>query len=218
MRLTKDKQFWVPDNDIYNKWGAKYEIRQFKKIIKFLLNKRTAIDCGGHVGIWSKRLSPIFENVIAFEPVPRHIECHKKNCTESNITLNEYALSNKESLVDMKVYTGINTGKSTLEYKSDLVKNNSQIIQIQTKTLDSFNLSKVDFIKIDVEKHEVSLLEGATKTIENNNPIIFIEDHNYFYSRRKQNGINLLIKMGYEIIDYIGSYNYILKPSKQDVL
>jgi len=210
MRLTKDKQFWVPDNDIYNKWGAKYEIRQFKKIIKFLLNKRTAIDCGGHVGIWSKRLSPIFENVIAFEPVPRHIECHKKNCTESNITLNEYALSNKESIVDMKVYTGINTGKSTLEYKSDLVKNNSQIIQIQTKTLDSFNLSKVDFIKIDAENHESQVIAGAMQTILRWKPVLFVEilDHN---DRRIH---DLLEPIGYRCVrkherNYIWRYDEI---------
>jgi len=181
--------------------------------MKYISNRKVALDCGGHVGIWTKRLSYLFDTVIAFEPIPKHIECHKKNCSSwDNVTLNECALSNKETTMDMKMGTGRNTGRSTLEYKSNLVKGDNEIIQIQTKTLDSFNIPKVDFMKIDVEKHEVSLIQGAKETINRCDPIIFIEDHNYFY-KKGATGIDWLMMMGYEILDYVGSYNYILKQS-----
>ena len=212
MHLTRDKKIWVPDNDNYVRWGANYEQKQFDSAMKYISNRKVALDCGGHVGIWTKRLSYLFDTVIAFEPIPKHIECHKKNCTESNITLNECALSDKETKMDMKVGTGRNTGRSTLEYKSNLVKGDNEIIQIQTKTLDSFNIPHVDFMKIDVEKHEVKLIQGAKETIKRCNPIIFIEDHNYFY-KKGATGIDWLMSMGYEILDYVGSYNYILKQS-----
>ena len=210
MHLTKDKKIWIPDNDNYTRWGANYEQKQFHDAMKHIFERGVALDCGAHVGIWSKRLSYLFDTVIAFEPIPKHIECHKKNCTKSNITLNECALSDKETTMDMKVGTGRNTGRSTLEYKSNLVKGNNEIIQIQTKTLDSFNIPKVDFMKIDVEKHEVNLLDGGIQTIKRCNPIIFIEDHNYFY-KKSATGIDRLLSLGYEVLDYVGSYNYILK-------
>ena len=211
MHLTKDKKIWIPDNDNYTRWGANYEQKQFHGTVKHIFERGVALDCGAHVGIWSKRLSYLFDTVIAFEPIPKHIECHKKNCTESNITLNECALSNKETTMDMKMGTGRNTGRSTLEYKSNLVKGDNVIIQIQTKTLDSFKLPKVDFMKIDVEKHEVKLLNGAIETLMRCKPIIFIEDHNHFYGK-VPNGVELLYSLGYEAIGYLGSYNYLLKP------
>ena len=211
MHLTKDKKIWIPDNDNYTRWGANYEQKQFHDTMKHIFERGVALDCGAHVGIWSKRLSYLFDTVIAFEPIPKHIECHKKNCTESNITLNECALSNKETTMDMKMGTGRNTGRSTLEYKSNLVKGDNVIIQIQTKTLDSFKLPKVDFMKIDVEKHEVKLLNGAIETLMRCKPIIFIEDHNHFYGK-VPNGVELLYSLGYEAIGYLGSYNYLLKP------
>ena len=211
MHLTKDKKFLVPDKDYYSRWGANYEQKQFKDTMKHISERGVALDCGGHVGIWSKRLSYLFDTVIAFEPIPKHIECYKKNCTESNITLNECALSDEETIMDMKMGTGRNTGRSTLEYKSNLVKGDNEIIQIQTKTLDSFKLPKVDFMKIDVEMHEVKLLNGAIETIMRCKPIIFIEDHKHFYGK-VPNGVELLYSLGYEAIGYLGSYNYLLKP------
>ena len=213
MHLTKDNKIWVPDNEHYSRWGANYEKKHYNSAMKYVTNRGVALDCGAHVGIWTKRLSFLFNTVIAFEPIPKHIECHKKNCSSwDNVTLNECALSNKETTMDMKMGTGRNTGRSTLEYKSNLVKGDNEIIQIQTKTLDSFNIPKVDFMKIDVEKHEVSLIEGAKETINRCDPIIFIEDHNYFY-KKGATGIDWLMSMRYEILDYVGSYNYILKQS-----
>ena len=211
MHLTKDKKIWIPDNDNYTRWGANYEQKQFKDTMKHIFERGVALDCGAHVGIWSKRLSYLFDTVIAFEPIPKHIECHKENCTESNITLNECALSDEETTMDMKMGTGRNTGRSTLEYKSNLVKGDNEIIQIQTKTLDSFKLPKVDFMKIDVEMHEVKLLNGAIETLVRCKPIIFIEDHNHFYGK-VPNGVELLYSLGYEAIGYLGAYNYLLKP------
>ena len=213
MHLTKDNKIWVPDNEHYSRWGANYEKKHYNSAMKYVTNRGVALDGGAHVGIWTKRLSFLFNTVIAFEPIPKHIECHKKNCSSwDNVTLNECALSNKETTMDMKMGTGRNTGRSTLEYKSNLVKGDNEIIQIQTKTLDSFNIPKVDFMKIDVEKHEVSLIQGAKETINRCDPIIFIEDHNYFY-KKGATGIDWLMSMGYEILDYVGSYNYILQQS-----
>ena len=43
------------------------------------------------------------------------------------------------------------------------------------RTLDSFNLSNISFIKIDVEGYELNLLKGAYETIKRDKPVIFIE-------------------------------------------
>jgi FkbM family methyltransferase len=46
---------------------------------------------------------------------------------------------------------------------------------VLTKTLDSLNLEKLKFIKMDIQGCELFALQGGVKTIENLRPIIFIE-------------------------------------------
>ena len=43
------------------------------------------------------------------------------------------------------------------------------------KTMDSYQLEQIDFIKIDVDGYEDLLLQGAKETIANNSPVINIE-------------------------------------------
>ncbi len=42
-------------------------------------------------------------------------------------------------------------------------------------TLDSFDLTNVDFIKIDTEGYEYFVLKGAEKTIKRDHPVIVVE-------------------------------------------
>jgi len=68
---------------------------------------------------------------------------------------------------------------------------------IECRTLDSFNLTNVDYIKIDVDGFEVPVLQGAQETIRKNNPVINIE-----MKERKRPHIvgkcrKILINLGY---------------------
>lgn len=46
---------------------------------------------------------------------------------------------------------------------------------VQSISLDSLNLSRIDLIKLDVEGMEVSVLNGAHETILQNKPVLLIE-------------------------------------------
>ena len=100
-----------------------------------------------------------------------------------------------------------NSGTSSLEYKPNLLKTSIEI-EIATRTLDSFKLPRVDFMKIDVEGHEVPLLEGAIDTIAEYSPIIFIEIHDN--NRKKSvNAYDWLIERGYKEVIAMSSSNYL---------
>src|SRR5690606_11484237 len=47
--------------------------------------------------------------------------------------------------------------------------------EVRVSTLDSLELSRVDFIKVDIEGMERELLQGALKTIHKHFPVIFLE-------------------------------------------
>jgi hypothetical protein len=46
---------------------------------------------------------------------------------------------------------------------------------VEVRTLDSFNLPDIGFLKIDAEGHELAVLHGARETITTNRPIVFVE-------------------------------------------
>ena len=48
-------------------------------------------------------------------------------------------------------------------------------VSVELRTLDSYHLPDLGFLKIDVEGHEENLLSGPTETISSHRPVIFIE-------------------------------------------
>ena len=153
-----------------------------------------ALDIGAHVGIWSMRLAERFKKLIAFEPVPKHQECWKQNMLmytdprnypEKTITLETVALGHENGTAPMKVPNTTNTGMASLVYEVFNQRTGARWvqpewetfpeIQVETKTLDSYEFDVLDFIKIDVEWFELRVLQGAENTIRKHKPIMYIE-------------------------------------------
>ena len=206
--MREQKGILIPEQDKSKFWGVNYEIREYNKIKP---RGYRAIDIGAHVGIWTRRLANDFDKVIAFEPMPKHIECHKNNCVGlENVTLNEIALSNVN---EQKVMTtkDNNSGMSTLMIpKWKLPKT---IVIVETRTLDSYNLSKIDFIKIDVEGWEEQVLKGGMDTILKYRPRMYIE----IWPKQYEKISDILWReMGYTLQE-IGKENYLCEPGPRAV-
>ncbi len=208
VRLTKDKKIWVPDGDDCHLYGANYERQGFNLAMGWVPVKQVAVDAGAHVGIWSKRLANMFDHVVCFEPVSRQIECHRANCQSANIILHEVALGATNEILPMKVTIGSNTGRSTFT-TTRFNPERHEMWDIQVKPLDDFNITRIDFMKIDVERHEDELMKGALKTIERCRPVIYME----VFKPEKSHAINLLKDLGYEK-KVVFAENWILAPAE----
>ena len=130
------------------------------RALKYVKRWDTCIDIGSNVGMWTRELATRFKKVYCFEPNTNFIECFNKNITENNVELFKYGLSDTE-------HTASQIKQSTIlsEYPGNVI----------CKTLDSFNLKDIDFIKIDVDGFEYKVLLGAVQTIRNCSPVINIE-------------------------------------------
>ena len=134
--------------------------KQRKTALRYVKRWKSCIDIGSNVGMWTRELASNFKKVYCFEPNPNFIECFNKNITENNVELFEYGLSDAEHTAS--------------QGKQSTVLNNSPG-NVICKTLDSFNLKDIDFIKIDVDGFEFRVLRGAKATIRNYSPVINIE-------------------------------------------
>ncbi len=201
--MREQKGIFIPKQDKAKFWSENFEIREYNQIKPrgFL-----AVDIGAHVGIWTRRLVIDFCKVIAFEPLGKHIECHIKNCEGlEHIELNQVALSNENghSLITTK---DNNSGMSTLldkKFDRPLPRQ-----MVETRTLDSYNLPKVDFIKMDVEGWEDKVLEGATETILKYRPRMYIE----IWPDKYQKIYDILRDDFEYTLQRVGKANYICEP------
>ena len=137
----------------------------------------TAIDCGAHIGKWTKNWHDKVRNIEAFEPNPKMVPVFQK-ATEGikNLHLHQVALGDKTGKVSMdyKKHSGAFESSEYVAHVGTFhVTNNNGPIEIHT--LDSYNFTEVDIIKIDVEGYEIPVLKGAEQTITTNRPIIQVE-------------------------------------------
>jgi len=107
----------------------------------------------------------------------------------------------KKEVKDTSKFTYFNTGlgesKSTKMTKPGVGRiKNTGILQVNIKTLDSFNLKQIDFIKLDVEGYEEKILRGGINTIQKYKPTLVIEQNRGDFSAQK-----LVESWGYKLID-----------------
>ena len=216
--MIESHGFWFPDYDnhfprmlaksLKNDGVVRYQWRARDSAIASCDNKRICIDIGANVGLWSCDLVKQFEKVIAFEPVAEFRECFKKNVTGNNYVIEPVALGRTESLIEMNIVQG-NTGHTHID-QSSIGRGT-----IPLKTLDSFNLTNVDMIKIDVEGFEGEILAGAMKTIEQNKPVLVIEQqkHEYQNDMNETPAIKILQDWGYQVVEQFNK-DWVLKWTK----
>lgn len=168
----KETHFQAMLDKSVNKGGpARYQYQVRDKSIDFCSRRRVAVDIGANVGLWSKDLVKVFDQVLAFEPVEEFRQCLVKNVTESNFHVHHEALGNQNTTCRMIVTEG-NTGHTHVDPESIGYQGQDHIHII---TLDSLELPIVDYMKIDCEGFEFRVLQGSEQTIQRCRPIIVVE-------------------------------------------
>lgn len=161
---------------------ATYQYHKLEAALKHVKRWRTAVDIGGHVGLWSMWLAPRFTQVHAFEPVPEHAALFELNVDMGKTCLHRVALGEAPGVVDIEVpdeTTGnahVAIGKRHSGTRHVANPDAHRVTRgVQMVTLDSLALTDVDFIKIDVEGFERAVVAGAEQTIKACRPIIVVE-------------------------------------------
>ena len=133
-----------------------------------------AIDVGACFGLYTFLFSRLVgrEGVVyAFEPDPFMYKILCKNISLNhltNIIVSRKALSNCNGITRFYLSTG---GASSIQPMQGL----RSAINVDVKTIDSFNFEKADWIKIDTEGTEHLILEGAKETLRRCSPRMLIE-------------------------------------------
>ena len=165
-----------------------HDIRQWEYCQRVFKNTRLCLDFGGHVGTSAIQYSKLFDRVFSFEPIPALYECLEYNTQDvENIFPANIAIGDKNEEVTIYINPE-NTGSNVVQSEStqqlidtrwnNPLRNNfvkQKPIQVECRTIDSFNFSHVDFIKIDTEGYNIEPLIGMQKTLKKCSPVIQLE-------------------------------------------
>lgn len=184
-----------------------YQNNELAEALSHVKNFDLAIDAGANYGFFTKHLD-MFKNVHAFELYTPVRECLEKNVRDfgmNNTTVHACGLGHENKWVGV-------TGRGTF---STHVNVNSDDKGYEVRTIDSFEFSSCDFIKIDCEGYETYILEGAKETIERFTPVILMENKGYATERYGCiSPEQLLLDWGYEILVRYRK-DIIMGPSKR---
>lgn len=185
------KGWFMPEWDnhylkMMKEYDGKFEYQKDTRdySLRYVKNFNFALDIGGNIGFWSQDLCRKFKKVLAFEPHPENILCYKENMKDfDNWNLEEVALSNQPK-VGAELFSspdecgnvslishGVETGSS--ERKLSPKQLNKVLVDV--KTLDSYELEDIGFMKVDCQGHEFEIVLGAQKTLKKNNMVLCLE-------------------------------------------
>jgi FkbM family methyltransferase len=155
-------------------WQYRWNEPELGRIDEFVPADRGAVDVGVWWGPWTWRLARRVPRVEAFEPNAELVRWLTPVMPE-NVELHCVALSDRTGVSDLWVPSrGMGTeGRSSLELERTQGQFTGQ--PVATRRMDELELGDIGFIKIDVEGHELAVLEGATKLLGSERPTVLVE-------------------------------------------
>jgi FkbM family methyltransferase len=157
--------------------NLEYDRLTSKIISKVLTKNSSCVDVGSHKGeildLFLK-FAPLGRHY-AFEPIPEFYNNLKKNYSE-RCSVYAVALSDKQGTTTFQFVKNAPAYSGIKQRKYDIENPEIDEIEVALDTLDAVLADKkIDFIKIDVEGAELSVLRGAQKIIEEQKPYILFE-------------------------------------------
>jgi FkbM family methyltransferase len=177
----------------------------------FVSPDKVFIDIGAHVGTYAWTCGKKAQHTYAFECSPKTFCYLAANVAlqglEERVSVYPFALASQEGHLDYYIRSE-DGGGNGVKYLSD-ADSGRKVLKVPAKTLDSFGLTNVGFIKIDVEGFEQDVLKGAQDTLlRNGYPKILFECWGEWKERE---GVSAK-KIKEELLDYLTSMGYTIKP------
>lgn len=170
---------------------------------------RTALDIGANIGATALLLSEMYEEVIAFEPSPRTFKTLQHNIAENNVTnvrCQCFGLGSENSVATLTAATDNASGGFLSDCTATLDGHLRETVAIKKgdETIREILAGRrVNFIKLDVEGHEVEVLSGLCETIQRDRPTVVLEMNHWCLNAFKRRSVPDFL----ESLD--GFYSYI---------
>ena len=192
---------------------------------RFIKPGTDSIDVGVYRGVYSYERSKYAKKVHSFEPNPLIFKYINKNLKKisNNIDLYNFALSNENKVSNLRIPIRNKKidkenyeehylmGRATVHELNNF--QNYEKFEITLKKIDDFNFdNEISFMKIDVEGHEMEVIEGGKLFIKKNKPVLLVEIEERHSKKNVHDSIDYINELGYK--SYIYDENDLKKTSE----
>ena len=188
---------------------GKRELEHKKMLEDIIKPEMTVLDIGANIGYYSLMMLELMGNkgkLIAVEPSPSNIEILRKNLLlnkYNDIEVHNAAISDENGT--KKFFLSEMSNLNTLNYTEKKSLNlTGETINVKTLTVPQIMEGRnLDLIRMDVEGHEVEVLNGLIPNIGVNNlyPSIIFETHRSRYNNEHsmENTLKNLFAKNYKV-------------------
>jgi FkbM family methyltransferase len=134
------------------------------------------LDVGANVGVYALYASRFFGKIIALEPHPEAAQMLKLGL-RGNVEILQLAASDVDGKAALSIpyrdgHDVVTRSSLQLDANPEFI---TREVEVDLRPVDSLHFEHLCCIKIDVEGHELSVLNGARKTLEKFRPTVIIE-------------------------------------------
>ena len=193
------KRYQVPAKYWYGclRGGLEEEMKFLRLLVR---QHDRVIDVGGNRGVYAYQLGRLGARVEVFEPNPTCFSVLVAWAAgKPGVHLHSVALSSHAGSANLHIPIdgfGIEHDASTSIEHTGFTQSRDQLVPLQT--LDSYQFEGASLIKIDVEGHEYSVIEGAAATIAASRPALLVEIEQRHSSRPIGEAFEKIQGFGYE--------------------
>jgi len=210
--MKKVGDFWLPDRDRYaNPKLLKSRVElyhyQYLKLKKHIRHTDLYVDIGANFGHTSIPFADMFKEIYCFEITPSNYECLVKN-TEPYKNIKCFPLGLSDSIKEVEVMEYPTAGSVNTIVDTRLARSErGKAVKRTVVPLDDILPYQVaGLIKIDVEGHEVQVIEGAKEFIARSRGVAHIESVD-----TKEEVKEAMFKLGWKYILRDGFHDLIFK-------
>jgi FkbM family methyltransferase len=151
--------------------------RELSFLCKVVPEDAVTVDVGANCGLYTRQLARLSRQVHAFEPSHQMAKLLRRTSAR-NVNIHEIALSDHNGDAELFIPQGDNGpvyGLASLEPRPNVATEQVAAIHVPIARLDAVVHQDVAFVKIDVEGHELSVLNGAVELLERCQPVFLVE-------------------------------------------
>lgn len=150
---------------------------EMRLLVSLIRSNDLVVDVGGNRGIYTYQLWRLGAKVEVFEPNPMCCAVLTAWADDKpSVTVNPIALSSRSGSANLHIPidgAGIEHDASASIEGAGFTSARDELVPLQT--LDSYSFKDVSLIKIDVEGHEYSVIDGAAATLTLARPALLVE-------------------------------------------
>jgi FkbM family methyltransferase len=173
--LVKDAfpSVWLQWHFMRRPKSAERELSYLDRVIP---DGAVTVDVGANCGLYTRRLARLSREVHAFEPSQQMARLLRRTSAR-NVSVHEIALSDHDGDAELFIpqgEDGLVYGLASLEERVGS-SGRSIAAHVPIARLDAVIDQDVAFVKIDVEGHELNVLNGAVELLERCQPVFLVE-------------------------------------------